>query len=69
MLRADNPLVIPPPGDQLLVGYGQGYGLVPFFKILCLVGRLGLGLDSCVRCRHSGAILRHFYSLLLTELR
>ena len=25
--------------------------------------------DSCVRRRHSGAILRHFYSLLLTELR
>ena len=24
--------------------------------------------DSCVRRRHSGAILRHFYSLLLTEL-
>jgi len=26
-------------------------------------------VDSCVRRRHSGAILRHFYSLLLTELR
>jgi len=25
--------------------------------------------DSCIRCRHSGAVLRHFYSLLLTELR
>jgi len=25
--------------------------------------------DSCVRCRHSGAISRHFYSLFLTELR
>ena len=25
--------------------------------------------DSCVRRRHSSAILRHFYSLLLTELR
>ena len=25
--------------------------------------------DSCVRRRHSGAILRHFYLLLLTELR
>ena len=27
------------------------------------------GIDSCIRRRHSGAILRHFYSLLLTELR
>ena len=24
--------------------------------------------DSCVRRRHSGAILRHFYSLLLTDI-
>ena len=73
---ADVPGVDDPPSERQAVAISSCHGQIGSSETEHSVSPLHeFGIDcqptsdSCVRRRHSGAILRHFYSLLLTELR